>query len=737
MASGTFRLSGGLQLGAQSSSPSSPQQGLIYFDSSATEFRLYNGSGFVEIADFSQLGNTSGANHGSQFIGTNSTYSYSNITPASNNVQAVLEAIDSALGTAGGSEFADNVFRIQDNADATKEIAFEASAIATSTTRTITMPNSDVDLGDIAGNAADIADLVSLSGVAANSTNLGTFTGATISDSQTVKAALQDLETALEEIDANADDLISLSGVAENATDLGTFTGTTIADNVTIKAALQALETAVETGASSADLDDLVTLTGVAANSTDLGTFTGSTIADNETIKGALQDLETALELKADEADVVLRDGSQAFTADQSMGGNKLTNLGAPTAGSDAATKTYVDSVAEGLKPKEAVRVASTANVDISTGLENGDSIDGVTLATGDRVLLKDQTAPEENGIYVVVASGAASRSTDMDSLTPIDEVNGASVPVQEGNDNEGKIFVQTGGVSTLGTDANNFVFFNSSSTLVGGDGITISGSNVSVDQDGEGLTFVSNQLALELDGSTLSKSGSGLRVAALGITNAEISNSAAIAYSKLSLSDSIVNADINASAAIAYSKLNLANSIVNADISASAAIAYSKLDLAGQILDADINASAAIAGSKIDPDFGSQNVQTSGLYEQGSASDTVEVEYVHGATLTGSATGTVQSDLTFDTTAYKAILVEYTIVDTSSEDRRSGMLIINGDNASAVASVENDVVDYSGETGDVGVTWSTAMNGNNLEVRYDTTANNKTMNARIVRFRA
>ena len=75
-------------------------------------------------------------------------------------------------------------------------------------------------------------------------------------------------------------------------------------------------------------------------------------------------------------------------------------------------------TVVNGLSWKQPVRVASTANVAIATGLENGDSIDGVTLATGNRVLLKNQTAPEENGIYVVVASGAASRSSDMDSLS-------------------------------------------------------------------------------------------------------------------------------------------------------------------------------------------------------------------------------------------------------------------------------------------------------------------------------
>ncbi len=83
-------------------------------------------------------------------------------------------------------------------------------------------------------------------------------------------------------------------------------------------------------------------------------------------------------------------------------------------------------------------------------------------------------------------------------------------------------------------------------------------------------------------------------------IVNADVSSSAAIAYSKLALTGSIVNADINASAAIAYSKLSLTGSIVNADINASAAIAYSKLNLATSIVNADINASAAIAYSKL-----------------------------------------------------------------------------------------------------------------------------------------
>lgn len=108
-------------------------------------------------------------------------------------------------GGGGGTDFSDADFRIQDNSDATKEIAFQASGIATGTTRTITMPDTDINLGDIAsavaaanGAQADVDDVITLSGVPANSEDLGAFTGGVISDNLTVKAALQELETYVE-----------------------------------------------------------------------------------------------------------------------------------------------------------------------------------------------------------------------------------------------------------------------------------------------------------------------------------------------------------------------------------------------------------------------------------------------------------------------------------------------------------------------------------------------------------
>lgn len=231
-------------------------------------------------------------------------------------------------------------------------------------------------------------------------------------------------------------------------------------------------------------------------------------------VQTALNELQSDIDTRALDSAVIKKDGSVSFTADQSMGGNQLTNLGAPTTPNAAATKAYVDSVAEGLKPKAAVRVATTANITLS----GTQTIDGVSAIAGNRVLVKDQSSAAQNGIYIV-AAGAWSRSTDFDSLTPIDEVNGAMVAVQEGTANAGKVFVQSGLVSTIGTDPINFVFFNSSASLVGGDGITVSGSNISVDHDGEGLQFVSTQLSLELDGSTLSKSSAGLKLGDTAVT--------------------------------------------------------------------------------------------------------------------------------------------------------------------------------------------------------------------------
>jgi len=121
--------------------------------------------------------------------------------------------------------------------------------------------------------------------------------------------------------------------------------------------------------------------------------------------------------------------------------GGSVTGMSTPSSASDVTTKSYVDDLVAGLKTRIITRVATTANVNLSNGLENGDTLDGITLVTGDKVLVKDQTDATENGIYLVPASGAASRDPDFNT---VDELAGQLVIIQEGTTNEDTIFLCT-----------------------------------------------------------------------------------------------------------------------------------------------------------------------------------------------------------------------------------------------------------------------------------------------------
>jgi len=105
------------------------------------------------------------------------------------------------------------------------------------------------------------------------------------------------------------------------------------------------------------------------------------------------------------------------------------------------ASTSYVDDAVAGLRTRIICEAASTANVTIASALENGDTIDGVTLATGDQVLLKDQSTASQNGIYTVVSSGTASRSTEYNT---IDEISGQMVVVNQGTANDNTIWLCT-----------------------------------------------------------------------------------------------------------------------------------------------------------------------------------------------------------------------------------------------------------------------------------------------------
>jgi hypothetical protein len=167
-------------------------------------------------------------------------------------------------------------------------------------------------------------------------------------------------------------------------------------------------------------------------------------------------------------------------TADTAWGGFKITGLGDPTAAQDAATKAYVDANLQGLDPKGSVRAATTAAGTLATSFANGQVIDGVTLVTGNRILIKNQAAGAENGIYTVNASGAPTRATDADTSAEVN--SGLFVFVEEGtvNDNTGWTLT-TNNPITLGTTALVFTQFSGAGAYTAGTGMTQTGTTFNV----------------------------------------------------------------------------------------------------------------------------------------------------------------------------------------------------------------------------------------------------------------
>jgi hypothetical protein len=204
-----------------------------------------------------------------------------------------------------------------------------------------------------------------------------------------------------------------------------------------------------------------------------------------------------------------------APTGAVSMATYKITGLGTPTDAADAATKAYVDSVAEGLHIHESVVAATTTNVALATALENGDVLDGITLATGNRILVKNQTTQSENGIYTVNASGQPSRAADFDTATEVD--SGDFVFVYSGTANAGTGWVQTNRPATIGTDAIAFTQFSGAGTYIGGAGLTLDGTTFNV---GAGTGIQVNADTIENTG-VLSITGTANQITASGSTGA------------------------------------------------------------------------------------------------------------------------------------------------------------------------------------------------------------------------
>ena len=455
-----------------SSAPSSPVAGQIYFNTSTNVLYFYNGTDWVPASGSTEVIQDI---IGSSVIGGTGLTATYNDTSGETTIDLDNTAV--THGSYGGSASKTVSFTVDQQGRLTAasdaDISITASQVSDFTEATQDIMGSSLGEGegiDIQYN--DAAGIVVISGEDASDTNKGiasfsstdfvVTSGNVTLNSESIQDKVGAMVTGntetgitvtYQDSDGTIDFEVADQFTSHSTSDLseGTnlyYTAERVQDEIsTTVVAGTGLDSTYNDGAGTFTIDIDSTVT----------TNSGSQTLTNKTLGSGT-----------------------ALGANLDAGSNKITNLGTPTNSTDAATKAYVDAVSEGLHVHAAARVYSSANIDLSTALEAGDTLDGITLVAGDRVLVNGQSTQSQNGIYVVQSSGAAVRATDFDTAAEIS--SGDFIFVSAGTSYGNTGWVQTNSPATIGTDAISFTQFSGAGTYTAGAGLTLTGTVFSAD---------------------------------------------------------------------------------------------------------------------------------------------------------------------------------------------------------------------------------------------------------------
>ena len=498
---------------------------LAILDGSATAFTISEGSNNYLTFDTTNAAELITVNKQLE-IGLDGTVGYTLPTADGTNGQALITngsgavsftTISTTLGIAGDSSSSDSVNLVSDTLSFTGTGA--VSTTVASDTVTVAVANATSSVKGLASFAsanftvssgAVTAKNITFAADTSNTTKtLGgtlTFTGGeginTVATSGVITISSEDssatnkgavIVAAGEGIDVSyssgtatvsgEDATTSNKGVASfNSNDFTVSSGAvsiaSISNSQIDNSQVTVGSTQINLGATASSLAGLSTITAS-------GAITGgSLVADNLTLNG------NELSSTNTNGNISLNpNGSGAIDANSA----NIVNVADPTQAQHAATKAYVDAVKQSLDIKDSVRVATTANITIATALNADDTLDGVTLVNGDRVLVKNQTAEGENGIYVVGTSPA--RSADANAAAEL--TGGTFVFVEEGTvgGDNGFVFTHDGTPSNFGTTAMPVVQFSGAGQIIAGDALSKSGNTINVNDDNK---------TIEVSGDTL-----------------------------------------------------------------------------------------------------------------------------------------------------------------------------------------------------------------------------------------